>query len=128
MQFIVALLKKLPILPIALFVVGLLLGLLFGYVIAPVEFVDATPSYLRADLQEDYLRMAIDSFRLNSDPNLAVQRWQNLGTGAQQAFSNIQANPGAADPNVVKAYGDVITAVLSAGGGQEPEAEPVDLP
>lgn len=122
MQFIVALLKKLPILPIALFVVGLLLGLLFGYVIAPVEFVDATPSYLRADLQEDYLRMAIDSFRLNSDPNLAVQRWQNLGTGAQQAFSNIQANPGAADPAVVKAYGDVITAVLSAGGGQ-PEVE-----
>jgi len=122
MQFIVALLKKLPILPIALFVVGLLLGLLFGYVIAPVEFVDATPSYLRADLQEDYLRMAIDPFRLNSDPNLAVQRWQNLGTGAQQAFSNIQANPGAADPAVVKAYGDVITAVLSAGGGQ-PEVE-----
>ncbi len=121
MQFIVALLRKLPILPITLFVAGLLLGLLFGYVIAPVEFVDATPSYLRADLQEDYLRMAIDSFRLNSNPNLAVQRWQNLGTGAQQAFSNIQANPGAADPAVVKAYGDVITAVLQAGGGQETE-------
>ncbi len=122
MQFIVALLKKLPILPIALFVGGLLLGLLFGYVIAPVEFVDATPSYLRADLQEDYLRMAIDSFRLNSDPNLAVQRWQNLGAGAQQAFSNIQANPGKADPNVIKAYGDLITSVLQAGGGQEPVA------
>jgi hypothetical protein len=118
MQFIVALLKKLPILPIVMLIAGLLLGLLFGYVIAPVEFVDATPAYLRADLQEDYLRMAIDSFRLNSDPNLAVQRWQNLGVGAQQAYSNIQANPGTADPAVVKAYGDVITAVLSSGGGQ----------
>ncbi|MBL8101448.1 MAG: hypothetical protein JNM02_02855 [Anaerolineales bacterium] len=118
MQFIVALLKKLPILPIVMLIAGLLLGLLFGYVIAPVKFVDATPAYLRADLQEDYLRMAIDSFRLNSDPNLAVQRWQNLGVGAQQAYSNIQANPGTADPAVVKAYGDVITAVLSSGGGQ----------
>lgn len=122
MQFIVALLKKLPILPIALFVGGLLLGLLFGYVIAPVEFVDATPAYLRADLQEDYLRMAIDSFRLNSNPNLAVQRWQNLGEGAQQAYTAIQANPGTADSNVIKAYGDVITAVFSANGGQQPEA------
>lgn len=118
MDFIVALLKKLPILPIALFIAGLLLGLLFGYVIAPVKFVDATPAHLREDLQEDYLRMAIDSFRLNSDPNLAVQRWQNLGTAAQQAYAKVQANPGAADPNVVKAYGDVVTAVLQAGGGQ----------
>ena len=116
MDFIVALLKKIPILPIALFVIGLVLGLVYGYVIDPVDFVDATPSYLRADLQEDYLRMAIDSYRLNVDPNLAVQRWQNLGAGAQQAFSNIQANPRNADPAVIKAYGELITNVLSAGG------------
>lgn len=115
MQLIVALLKKLPITPVALFIGGLLLGLLIGWVIAPVQFADATPAYLRADLQEDYLRMAIDSFRLNSNPELAVQRWQNLGSGAQQAYSNIQADPKSADPNVIKAYGDLITGVLSAG-------------
>ena len=120
MQFVVAFAKKLPIVPIGLFVGGLVIGLLFGYVIAPVEFVDATPSYLRADLQEDYLRMAIDSYRVNPDPNLAVQRWQNLGAGAQQAFNTIQANPKTTDPAVIKAYGDVITTVLQAGG------QPVD--
>jgi hypothetical protein len=114
MQFIVALLKKLPILPIGLFIVGLVFGLLVGWVIAPVEFVDATPAYLRADLQEDYLRMAIDSYRINADPNLAVQRWQNLGVGAQQAFSNIQANPRSADPAVIQAYGELITSQLSS--------------
>ncbi len=113
MQFVVALLKKLPIVPIALFIGGLIFGLLIGWVIAPVEFVDATPSYLRADLQEDYLRMAIDSYRLNPEPNLAVQRWQNLGTGAQQAFSNIQANPQTADPAVIQNFGELITKVLS---------------
>lgn len=116
MQLIVALLKKLPITPIALFIGGLLLGLLIGWVIAPVQFVDATPAYLRADLQEDYLRMAIDSFRLNSNPDLAVQRWQNLGSGAQQAYSNIQTDPKSADPNVIKVYGDLVTGVLSTGG------------
>lgn len=123
MQFIVALLKKIPILPVALFIGGLLLGLLWGYVIDPVEFKDATPSYLRADLQEDYLRMAIDSFLVNQDPGLAVGRWKNLGTGAQQAYLNIQNNPGALNPEVIKMYGDTVTNVLSAEGGQ-PTQEP----
>ncbi|HET7144433.1 MAG TPA: hypothetical protein VFI68_10470 [Anaerolineales bacterium] len=113
MQFIVALVKKLPILPIFLFIGGLAMGLLFGWVLTPVEFKDATPAYLRADLQEDYLRMAIDSFRLNPDPNLAVQRWQNLGTGAQQAFAAIQANPKTTDPAAIKLYGELITTALS---------------
>jgi len=118
MELIVARLKKLPILPIALFIGGLLLGLLIAWVVVPVQFVDATPSSLRADLQEDYLRMAIDSFRLNSNPDLAVQRWQNLGSGAQSAYNSIQANPKEADPSVIKAYGDLITSVLSAGAEQ----------
>jgi hypothetical protein len=122
MQFIVALLKKLPILPIALFVVGVVLGLLVGWVIAPVKFVNADPSYLRADLQEDYLRMAIDSYRVNQNPDLAVQRWKNLGVGAQQAFTAVQENPGTQDPAVIKAYGDLITSVLSAGGEEPAEA------
>jgi len=114
MQFVVAFLKKLPWVQIGLLVGGLIIGLVWGYVIDPVDFVDATPSYLRADLQEDYLRMTIDSYRLNPDPNLAVQRWQNLGTGAQQAFSAIQANPQSADPAIIKNYGELITNVLSS--------------
>jgi hypothetical protein len=118
MQFVVAFLKKLPWVQIVLLVIGLAIGLTWGYVIDPVDFVDATPSYLRADLQEDYLRMAIDSYRLNPDPNLAVQRWQNLGAGAQQAYANIQANPGSMDPAVIKSYGELVTKVLAAGGGQ----------
>jgi hypothetical protein len=120
MQFVVALFKKLPFAHIGLFVGGLVLGLIWAWVIDPVDFVDATPAYLRADLQEDYLRMAIDSFRVNQSPDLALQRWQNLGTGAQQAYLNIQANPGAQDPTVVKAYGDMITSILATTGDRQP--------
>ena len=123
MQFVVAFLKKLPWVQIVLFFVGLLLGLVWGYWVAPVDFVDATPSYLRADLREDYLRMAIDSFRVNQNPNLAVQRWQGLGVAAQTAYANIQNNPAGQDPAVIQAYGQLITEVLSAGGGQ-----PVETP
>ena len=46
-----------------------------------MRVVDTTPAVLREDLQEDYLRMAIDSFRVNRDPNLAIQRWDALGPG-----------------------------------------------
>ncbi len=120
MQFVVAFLKKLPWVQIALFVVGLLVGLVWGYWIDPVDFVDATPSYLRADLQEDYLRMAIDSYRVNPDPNLAVERWKSLGPGAQQAFSDIQADPQKSDPAVIQNYGQLITNVLSS------EPQPAD--
>lgn len=118
MQFVVALLKKLPIGPIVMLIVGLVLGLLIGWQIAPVEFINATPAYLRADLQEDYLRMAIDSFRVNSSPDLAVQRWNSLGVGAQQAYLNIQQNPGNQDPAVVKAFGDLITSILATNPPQ----------
>jgi hypothetical protein len=114
MDFVVAILKKLPWVQVALLVLGLALGLTWGYVIAPIDFVNATPSYLRADLQEDYLRMAIDSYRLNPDPQLAVDRYKALGLeNAKQAFTNIQANPQKMDPAVIQNYGELITKVLS---------------
>jgi hypothetical protein len=114
MDFVVALTKKLPIVPIALFIGGLMVGLLIGWVIAPVEFVDATPAYLRADLQEDYMRMAIDSYSVNQNADLAVQRWMGLGAGAQQAYANVQANPNGVDPAAIQAYGQVVTTALSS--------------
>jgi len=127
MQFVVAFLKKIPIMPIVLFIAGLGLGLLIGW--STKEFKDATPYYLRADLQEDYLRMAIDSFRLNQNPNLAVQRWQGLGPFAQTAYAAIQNNPGDQDPAVVQAYGQLITDILSSGGAapvvEVPSTNPV---
>jgi len=115
MDFIVALIKKLPLVPIALFIVGIILGLLVGWVVAPVKFVDATPSYLRADLQEDYLRMAIDSYSINPDPNLAVQRWLGLGAGANIALQTIRANPGAINQAALQSFGELVQNATEAG-------------
>jgi hypothetical protein len=64
-------------------ILGLLLGLLIGWVIWPVQVTDATPEILRTDLQEDWLRMAIDSFTLKpNDLDSAVRRWNDLGEAA----------------------------------------------
>lgn len=121
MQFVVAFLKKLPILPIVLFLVGLLLGVFIGW--GTKQFENATPFYLRPDLQEDYLRMAIDSFGVNGSPDLAVQRWLGLGTGAQAAYAAIQNDPQGQNTALIQSYGQVVTQVLASGGGQ-PAADP----
>lgn len=112
LQVFAVFLKK-PIVSITLgVVVGLALGLFLGWGVWPVEWIDATPEVLRADLREDYLRMAIDSFRVNSDPNLAVQRYENLGPYAAQTISKIQQDPGNLDPAVILGYAQVIQAAL----------------
>ena len=74
-------------------VLGLILGLIIGWGIWPVEFTDATPEVLRTDLQEDYLRMAMESFSRTGDQQTALSRWNALGTAAQPTLQRLQANP-----------------------------------
>jgi hypothetical protein len=114
MQFVVAFAKKLPWVSIGLFFGGLLLGLLFGYVIAPLQFIDATPDVLRADLQEDYLRMTLDSYRLTGDPNQAVQRWQALGANAPVLLEKIKNDPRGLPQNTIQSYAELIIKVLGS--------------
>ena len=102
--------------PLFVGAVALILGIIIGVFIGrnTVTVANTTPAVMRSDLQEDYLRMAIDSFGVNPDPNLAVQRWQSLGSAAAPAFSDIQKNPGKTNPAFIQAYGKVIQTVLGS--------------
>jgi hypothetical protein len=78
------------------FVLGLILGwFVIGWGIWPLEWTDASPQDLRADLKEDYLRMVIDSNVLRPDPDRVKERWENLKPSAEEALAAIEANPGA---------------------------------
>ncbi len=101
-------------------VVGFLLGVFWGWVVQPVEWVDATPSFLRADLQEDYLRMTIESFQVNNDQDLALQRWSVLGPTANQQLLNIQNNPGGMEIGAILAFSQLVEAT----GGFSPDEAP----
>lgn len=103
-------------------ILGLFLGLLWGWVIQPVEWRDATPAFLRSDYQEDYLRMAIDSFRLTLDPNKAVQRWEALGAAAPSIYKQIKESAGDQDMLAIEAYGSLITRVLGPKALEVPPA------
>lgn len=68
---------------------GLALGLLWAWVISPVQWINATPSDLRYDLQQDYMRMVIDSYTVNADATLATYRYELLGAGAPDVLASI---------------------------------------
>ena len=104
MQTVLNFLKRPIVMVVLAAIVGIALGLAWGWGVDPVKFVDATPAYLRDDLREDYLRMTIDSFRVNADPNLAVKRWQSLGQFGPELLQRVTANPQGLDPNTLAAF------------------------
>lgn len=82
-----------PIMAAVGLVVGIILGLLYGWVISPVKFIDGNIVQLRDDLKVEYLRMAIDSYALNQDAGLAESRYDQLGENASTILSDIEFNP-----------------------------------
>jgi hypothetical protein len=107
-------------------ILGLLLGLLIGWVIWPVQWTNGTPEVLRPDLQEDYLRMTVESFGRTGDLDAAVRRWDELGEAAGPTLQRIQSNPGNLDPNAVQQYVNVIQAakgpIQATPGGEAPSS------
>ena len=117
-------LLKRPIIVAALgAVLGLILGIFVGW--GTVQVTNTTPAVMRPDLQEDYLRMAIQSFQVDPNPQLAVQRWDNLGPAAAPLFVKVQQNPQGLNPAVITAYGQIIQRVK--GAGQQPAESPGGL-
>lgn len=58
---------------------GISLGLYLGWVAWPTEFVDADPSILREDYQQDYMLMIAHAYALDGDLSAAQRRLASLG-------------------------------------------------
>jgi hypothetical protein len=107
---ILATLKK----PIVAAVLGFILGLFIGLVILgwglwPVQWTNAAPSSLQADYQDDYLRMAVDSFVRNPVNDLAIQRFQALGAEGPAVL--IRIKPGYPDQNALQTFSSIVKAL-----------------
>jgi hypothetical protein len=59
---------------------GIGAGLYYGWRINPVKSVDATPATLRDDYKTDYVLMVAESYQVEKDLDLAVQRLSYLGS------------------------------------------------
>ncbi|MFH1185114.1 MAG: hypothetical protein V1755_08765 [Chloroflexota bacterium] len=67
------------VVPLVLAILGLTAGLAYGWVIAPVEYVDTIPASLRADYRTDYVLMVAERFHAHRDPEAARRQLSVLG-------------------------------------------------
>ena len=103
------------------FFAGLIIGLVvLGWWLWPVKWVNASPANLEPSFQEDYLRMAIDSFTLNGNVGMAQRRYQALGENAPRILEAISQNPGEQTLESIKGFAAVVQApgAISAGGAK----------
>jgi len=60
--------------------IGIGLGLIYGWLVNPVEYVDTSPNTLRIDYKSDYVLMVAESYQLDQDTSLVLRRLALLGS------------------------------------------------
>jgi hypothetical protein len=55
------------------------IGLLYGWIIDPVDYVDTFPETLRNDYKADYILMVAEAYQVERDIDQAVERLAFLG-------------------------------------------------
>jgi alpha-D-ribose 1-methylphosphonate 5-triphosphate synthase subunit PhnI len=67
--------------PLALaLIIGIAAGLVYGWVLSPIEYVDTTPETLRPDYRADYVLTVAEAYQSDQDAELAVRRLAILGS------------------------------------------------
>ena len=61
-------------------IIGIILGLIYGWEINPVQFIDTTPASMRADFRADYILMIAEAYHADQNINLAVRRLAVFGS------------------------------------------------
>jgi hypothetical protein len=62
--------------------IGIAIGLIYGWVISPIEYVDITPNLLRQDYQVDYVLMTAEAYQNDFDSETAARRLAILGSAS----------------------------------------------
>lgn len=63
---------------------GAVMGMLYGWLISPVQYVDTAPDSLRIDYRTDAVLMAAEAYKTEQDLSLAVRRLALLGSQPPQ--------------------------------------------
>lgn len=67
-------------------ILGAVVGLIYGWLIQPVEYVDTAPASLRQDYKTDYVLMVAEAYSHDEDIDLALRRLAALGPRPPQAI------------------------------------------
>jgi len=100
-------------------VVGVGLGLAYGWIIDPVDFFDLTPDTLRADYKADYVLMTAEAYRVEQDPGLAARRLAIFGSQSPSTIASdgltYARTHGFADSDIVLMQ-ELVTALQAWSG------------
>lgn len=107
-------------------IIGIALGLLYGWLGDPVDFVDTTPSTLRADYQADYVLMVAEIYGSDQDAEAAVIRLTFLGDPSPvDSVENamifaVDAGYGPDDLRMLRDLSDALAPLSQPAGGDSP--------
>lgn len=102
---------------------GLAAGLIYGWLVSPVELVNTTPDFLRADYRADYVLMVAEIYASVRDPEPAARSLALLSP-QPPAFTAAEAlayarSAGYAPPDI-----DLLEALLAAMQAYQPGGGP----
>lgn len=95
-------------------VIGIALGLIYGWVIDPIEYVDVTPNILREDYRVDYVLMVAEAYQNEFNPETAARRLAILGSESPAAITTSAleyANRNDFSQSEIQALGSLLTAM-----------------
>ena len=71
---------------------GLGLGMAYGWLVSPVKYVDTAPDTLRVDYKTDYVLMVAEAYQKEGDLDMAIRRLALLGNlpPAEQSYQAVQ--------------------------------------
>lgn len=113
------------LLPGLALVLGLAAGLGYAWGLNPVQWINGEPNQLRADLQEDYLRMAIESYSVNRDSDLAIRRYNALGETAKLTLDAVGVDPQEVSPTAIQSFRALIEIEQEVSATPQP-GEPAE--
>lgn len=111
---------------IIVIIFGIALGLLYGWLIDPVDFVDTTPNTLRADYKADYVLMVAEIYSIDRNAEGAVNRLVFLGEpspvdGVENAMIfAVDAGYAAEDLRKLRDLSDALAPLTPSGEGDSP--------
>jgi hypothetical protein len=107
-------------------VLGVAAGLVYGWVISPVEYTDTTPGTLRLDYRSDYVLMTAEVFHADQNLDQAARSLGVLGSLhpaqiAAQALQYAQQNNfPASDLALLQSLATALQTWQPASGGSSP--------
>jgi len=60
-------------------VFGIAAGMIYGWYVNPVEYIDIAPGSLREDYKTDFVLMTAEAYQVDQDLGIAVRRLAQLG-------------------------------------------------